>query len=963
MTRVLFLASLLVISGGCPDAPAASDTRDAASEVDDSTAVDSDEGDGHTEPCWFEPADPGFDDHTVDGFDAVQCVFEYAERGGPFPSDPVALKFALLDFLGTPAVRFYDNSFYKLHDEWYWFRLLNGQAIPNLESPGPVSGFAFETIADIYDHFAGVSDLPLDLAFIGSGAMAGRMYSAEFYRLAGISADPQVPRFFGLGTLLHFSPNPNRKFPEEIWAFELEYSDKVDISEIELFFDELEAHLPASIRGKLRWVTRSGAQQSLATTLKVMGHRLGGRTLRYADLVVSGAVEVYNPGIAAGRVHILDPDFSPSSVREPDLAVISTVPDDIPPSRAILSSIPQTALAHVNLLAKSRGTPNAHVAGILEWTQLGDWEYLGTPVIVSVTDIGGQGKIRWQPITVDQLTTYETLLAPPERHVANIELSEAPLTVPLDHGGISQMTALVPLIGGKAAGFLSFLEVESMKTPERPIAITIKSFREHMEDLDPLIREALIFPEMADTRVRLLVLEGELRYREVHDSDPAALAFLATVMAAHTDDALAEVIARGGVVEMVREKPMKVTTLAALREALTANFAALPRTRALRFRSSSTAEDVPGFNGAGLYVSHTGYLYPSLQEPSDRDRTVERAIKDTWASYWGFQAFEERRAARIDHFEGAMGLVVHPRFDDDNELANAVATFWWSDYGVEVPRRLVINVQAGALLVTNPGGTVEKPEIAEVIAQPGEAPEVVRLQRSTLSPEKDLFSDAQLLAIFADAEAHAGRWLEEISKDLPDAERPRTLVLDYELKHMADAGILWKQARVLDQVARVTTQGDPFGGPLPLTQALPTDLRTVARRVEVERCVGGIGEFRVYRVFTEPSADLFPFGGEPFVYRIWVDIGNAPQGSSLDPRPFTVPWTSLIEATSEDGRTRVFFDAPTAELLGFEGFEIGDEGYRVYEGAALWSGECAQFLTRRPFQSAPEFLRSLLPEN
>jgi hypothetical protein len=133
--------------------------------------------------------------------------------------------------------------------------------------------------------------------------------------------------------------------------------------------------------------------------------------------------------------------------------------------------------------------------------------------------------------------------------------------------------------------------------------------------------------------------------------------------------------------------------------------------------------------------------------------------------------------------------------------------------------------------------------------------------------------------------------------------------------------------------------------------------------VEVERCVGGIGEFRVYRVFTEPSADLFPFGGEPFVYRIWVDIGNAPQGSSLDPRPFTVPWTSLIEATSEDGRTRVFFDAPTAELLGFEGFEIGDEGYRVYEGAALWSGECAQFLTRRPFQSAPEFLRSLLPEN
>jgi hypothetical protein len=79
-------------------------------------------------------------------------------------------------------------------------------------------------------------------------------------------------------------------------------------------------------------------------------------------------------------------------------------------------------------------------------------------------------------------------------------------------------------------------------------------------------------------------------------------------------------------------------------------------------------EDVEGFNGAGLYTSYTGYLRPEAQaDPDDRDNTIESAIQKAWASYWSFEAFEERRAEQIDHLSGAMGLVVHARFDDDLE--------------------------------------------------------------------------------------------------------------------------------------------------------------------------------------------------------------------------------------------------------------------------------------------------------
>ena len=48
---------------------------------------------------------------------------------------------------------------------------------------------------------------------------------------------------------------------------------------------------------------------------------------------------------------------------------------------------------------------------------------------------------------------------------------------------------------------------------------------------------------------------------------------------------------------------------------------------ALRFRSSSSVEDIEGFNGAGLYTSYTGYLHPELlKDVKDHDATIERAL-------------------------------------------------------------------------------------------------------------------------------------------------------------------------------------------------------------------------------------------------------------------------------------------------------------------------------------------------
>lgn len=110
-----------------------------------------------------------------------------------------------------------------------------------------------------------------------------------------------------------------------------------------------------------------------------------------------------------------------------------------------------------------------------------------------------------------------------------------------------------------------------------------------------------------------------------------------------------------------------------------------------RFRSSTNAEDLDGFNGAGLYTSKTGIL-------NHPKRTIEKAIKTVWASAWGFRPFMERDYFGIDQQSVAMGVLCHRNFED--ELANGVVitkNLYRPNY-----RGFVINSQYGETSVVIP---------------------------------------------------------------------------------------------------------------------------------------------------------------------------------------------------------------------------------------------------------------------
>ena len=110
-----------------------------------------------------------------------------------------------------------------------------------------------------------------------------------------------------------------------------------------------------------------------------------------------------------------------------------------------------------------------------------------------------------------------------------------------------------------------------------------------------------------------------------------------------------------------------------------------------RYRSSTNNEDLPGFNGAGLYDSKS-------QKPSEDEEDLAKSLKEVYASLWNFRAFIERDFHRIDHLATSMGILVHPSYQD--EEVNGVAVSFDPVSGRD--DNYYVNSQVGEDLVTNP---------------------------------------------------------------------------------------------------------------------------------------------------------------------------------------------------------------------------------------------------------------------
>jgi phosphoenolpyruvate synthase/pyruvate phosphate dikinase len=292
---------------------------------------------------------------------------------------------------------------------------------------------------------------------------------------------------------------------------------------------------------------------------------------------------------------------------------LNGIPNDVSVVAGIITTEFQTTLSHINILSHNRHTPNMALKD--GWTNPLLDTLLGELVFLKVES----DSFYIRKANIDEATAFWNQREPQTPVVLQKDTETSGL---IELG--SQSISSVKTIGGKAANLAELVILDSIPLPEDYFAIPFYYYQQHIavHGLDTLIQNML-----ADEAFR--------SNQEYRSSKLAQLRQL--IIAAPLDPAL---------------------TAAVLNRIQ--NFGNFD---AYKFRSSTNAEDLESFSGAGLYDSFSA-------KKGSSSKTVDKAIKQVWASLWNLRAFDERDYYKIDENSVAMGVLVNRSFP--NEDANGV---------------------------------------------------------------------------------------------------------------------------------------------------------------------------------------------------------------------------------------------------------------------------------------------------
>ena len=120
-----------------------------------------------------------------------------------------------------------------------------------------------------------------------------------------------------------------------------------------------------------------------------------------------------------------------------------------------------------------------------------------------------------------------------------------------------------------------------------------------------------------------------------------------------------------------------------------------------RFRSSTNAEDMKRFSGAGLYSSKTALTGSNIVE-KDEGKTIENALRKVWASLWKDSAYDERAYFNIQQEDVMMGILVHRSFPDEEVNGVAISKNLYRENNLG----FVVNAQLGDSSVVQPNPAI-----------------------------------------------------------------------------------------------------------------------------------------------------------------------------------------------------------------------------------------------------------------
>lgn len=286
-----------------------------------------------------------------------------------------------------------------------------------------------------------------------------------------------------------------------------------------------------------------------------------------------------NPGTAVGRVHIIDKLDDTVEIGDNEIIVLKELPISLPPVRGIIVAQPSSPLSHINILAKGWNIPNVYIKNADKLFR--EYNTFVFKLEASMTDY------KLNPANLDDL---KTSFVSPDQQIPPSNLAVKRLA-PLREMRKKDSIAY----GAKSANLGEMLN-------SRLTGITVPDgFAVPYYWYDKFMKDNGLY-KVIEANMDDLEFVHNPRYRRQK-------------------------------LEEFRNSIQKGEFDPDLRRAIIAQWKKQLLGKPVFVRSSSNAEDLPNFSGAGLYSS-----VPNVIE----ENKLIDAVKKVWASLWNFDGYEAR---------------------------------------------------------------------------------------------------------------------------------------------------------------------------------------------------------------------------------------------------------------------------------------------------------------------------------
>lgn len=426
-----------------------------------------------------------------------------------------------------------------------------------------------------------------------------------------------------------------------------------------------------------------------------------------------------------GLLKNLEPSENPGPI---DVVIYEAIPNSLPRVGGIITTVLQTPLSHVNLRAIQDDIPNAFIRNALEVDSVTN--LIGKYVHYKVEENG----YLLEEATLDEVNDWFDEIRPEEEQNPPLNLDYTSI-LPLDEISFEMYDGF----GAKTAN------LATMRTFDFPEDVIPDGYGVPFYFYQEFMKHHKFFEEVST----MISMDEFKNDRDVRDE----------------------------MLKDFRKKIKDVEMPQWMLDELEEMHMSFPAGTAVRCRSSTNNEDLPDFNGAGLYDSKTQHL---------DEGHISKSIKQVYASLWNLRAFDQREFYRVNHFTASMGVLCHPNFS--NEKANGVGVSIDPIYDTE--NTFYLNSQVGEELITNPTPNAVPEEILLDRYSVSDNDYVILLF-SNLIPDNEVIMKEEYLDLMRE-------YLTVIHDEfeiLYNAEGRDDFAMDIEYKITQDERLAIKQAR------------------------------------------------------------------------------------------------------------------------------------------------------------------------